>query len=572
MQSDCAACLGYSEDGRGNFPAVWVPIQSSGKAYPPWVPTDLGKSHVRVCKVCGTSWLIGWDSRDNYFEGPSRIPESANSMLRGDATASQVVRDGLAHEGTRPCAARWFANASATPAEKIEAIGRALAGSQGVLDGRALVECLSWLETVARGSPHAAKAIAGNHALLELLATLQDRQRSVVDGQTMRTTMLTGWLERIGNALEKAAPDWSARLCGLNAPVARRARAFAALRHRIEQPQLPHALALQAVEELSAHDLAALPLDAADVDWLLKVLECERSTDPGRSPAIARSLLVLLNKRLRSDTLPLARRFQVIQALGRNEEGQPAPTIRDAYGHAPACLRLLHTWTVNEVEHAAFHDADNGTIVAVHDPSGGLTSFSTMVVKFHIASDLHQPGRMEATGMPIAVLSAAGPIGKRPAENPALSAPPITNAYGHAGEREEFLVSWRVKDGLEIEMEYGAFYNVLTDQVAVYSVRVDGTLWETKPESQHAWEDDVQEWRTKRERRSSSGRMIKRRMKPERRSFSGRMIIEDGQRNDPQLHPDLIKALARIRPPKWRPTGSMPLIYAPRPRPGASRL
>ncbi len=476
MQSDCPVCLSYKDDGLpgANFPEGWKEMPSSGAVYASWVPVLHGKSHLRACQACGTVWNIGWNPRDSVYEGCSKIPKGAQAILQAGTSAAQVLRDGLANDVVRSLVSTWFENSAARRAEMIDAIERAIGGHHGALDGRSLQQCLVWLDNIAGRDLNAAKTLGENRVLLELLAALPDRPRPVADRLAVRTSVLTAAVERIGKRLQQAAPEWAARLCGLHSLGARRERALAILRQRLEDDAFPHELVLQAITELASREAGTEPLEGGQVDLMIEVLERARAPGPGRSSAIACNLLIGLNAKLRAGLVP-GRRFQVTQALATDEEGKPMPSIRDAYGHAPASLRLLQTWTVDEIEHAAFHDADNGTIVEVHDPSCGLTSFMSMVVKYHAIADLGAPGVRAATRLPVEVFAMLESDPARPRAQITGTAAPIAGAFVQGSAREEFLASWRVSEEFEFEMEYRAFYDVLTDTVVVYSRRAGVT-------------------------------------------------------------------------------------------------
>ncbi|MFM9972529.1 MAG: hypothetical protein ACKVQK_29475, partial [Burkholderiales bacterium] len=305
-----------------------------------------------------------------------------------------------------------------------------------------------------------------------------------------------------------------------------------------------------AVTELASREVAALPIDAGQIDLLIQVLDKARMPGPRQSRAVARSLLIELNAKLLAGLVPAGILPRARQALASNEEGKPMPSIRDAYGHAPAYLRLVHTWAVNDIEHAVFHDADNGMLVEVHDPANGLTGCASMLVKYHDLANLNQPHALANTGMPVEVLTKLGPDAAKPRATRIGTAPPISSAHGLAVERKDFLASWHKNEGYDRAIEYRAYYDILTDNVSVYSRTVDTTGRGTHAANKHARDE------------FGASRGTKTKMF----TFSGRAIIEEGKHDDPHLHPDLIRALTRIRPPRWRPTGKMPLIYVPRPK------
>ncbi|MFM9968002.1 MAG: hypothetical protein ACKVQK_06340, partial [Burkholderiales bacterium] len=174
MQSDCIECRRYADDGLpgANFPAAWVPLQSSDTVR---IPSLSGNSHLRRCKACGTVWHIGWNPKDGVYEGIWKIPTGAQTVLQANASAMQVLRDGLANDGARSVASEWFENAPASAEEKIEALGRAIGGHFGMLDDAAIEHCLQWLERVTSRNPRAASVLADKPALLKLLATIPER-------------------------------------------------------------------------------------------------------------------------------------------------------------------------------------------------------------------------------------------------------------------------------------------------------------------------------------------------------------------------------------------------------------
>jgi hypothetical protein len=307
MHSDCPACVSYQDDGLpgANFPAEWEERESTGN----------GRSHLRLCRACGTLWHIGWNPKDGVFEGATRIPGGLDAALRSGASPEQVVREGIAKAGAQSVVTRWFENAPGRAEDLVAAIRRALAGHYGVLDGQAIQRSLGWLGTIARRGSNATRTLAGDHALLELLVALPDRPRPVADRIAVRTSALTWHIDALGQQLAPVVPGWAARLRSQHAPAARRARALALLRLRLADDAFPHELVLQGLTEVAQSDPAKLPLDAAEVDLMLELLERTRGAGSGRSPVIARTLVAHFESWAKTDAIPAMRRLQVAQAL-----------------------------------------------------------------------------------------------------------------------------------------------------------------------------------------------------------------------------------------------------------------
>ena len=312
MQSDCAACRSYQEAGLpgANFPAEWEEGQFTGN----------GRAHLRLCKACGTLWHIGWNPKDGIYEGCTRISSTLVAALRSEATPEQVIREGVAKDGAEPVITHWIENASVHAGDLVAAIRRALAGHYGVLDGPSTQRCLVWLGMIARRGPNAARTLADDRALLELLCALPDRPRSVAERIAFRASALTFYIDRIGQVIEQVAPDWGARLRAQHAPAARRARALSLLRIRLEDDAYPHELVLQGLSEIAQSNPAQMPFDAHVIDLMLGLLERARGAGPGRSPVIARNLLTHLETWSKAGTIPLARRVQVGKALSEKAQ------------------------------------------------------------------------------------------------------------------------------------------------------------------------------------------------------------------------------------------------------------
>jgi hypothetical protein len=307
MQSECAVCRSYQDDGLpgANFPAEWQEGQSTGN----------GRAHLRLCKACGTTWHIGWNPKDSVYEGCSRIPGGLVAALRSLANPEKVIREAVATEGAQPVIRHWIENELGHAGNLVVAIRRALAGHYGVLDGGGIQRCLDWLETFAHRGANAARTLAEDQALLELLCALPDRPRPVADRIAVRASALTIYIDRIGQLIERVAPERAARLRAQHSPGARRARALALLRLRLEDDGYPYELVLQGLTEVAQSEPAKLPFDAPGIDLMLELLERASGTGPGRSPVIARNLLSHFEKWSKADVIPVARRAQVAKAL-----------------------------------------------------------------------------------------------------------------------------------------------------------------------------------------------------------------------------------------------------------------
>lgn len=289
MIDECAECRQYPDDGLPgeHFPAAWLRL--------PDAAGDSPNDRRYRCRACGAAWHLRWNPRDGVFDGIRRLPQPRPPAQPPAFTATQAVREGLDPQGLRAAEVRrWFEKSAGPPSQMVQALAEALGGQHGVLDGRTLVRCLGWLESVAaRGTRHAG-AVAANAELLEMLEELPQRPRAVADRRTVSARQLARGVAAIGRRLATVSPTWYARLCALDAAPAHRTRALRVLEERLAAPDFPPELVLQAIGELSRDGSTEVPYTVADRAALQALLQHEAGSTAARSGDIARELRVLL--------------------------------------------------------------------------------------------------------------------------------------------------------------------------------------------------------------------------------------------------------------------------------------